>query len=184
VFQWTPREPAEPAEAPAAAGGSANGAESDTARHDEAALHGDALGIEIGDLRPRFAELEAYLLHHGKVRHWSEWWDQYVEQPLVGADYDTYRQVMVMIGSLFRRLRPDRQTRNAQDEDRERYMWTRIREHLAASGADPAGCLYVCGAFHAASPVEQFGLAAEGEPYEISPRTETRWMYGLIPSSH
>ncbi|MGO4758125.1 DUF5682 family protein, partial [Streptomyces sp. 2MCAF27] len=118
------------------------------------------------------------------VRHWSEWWDQYVEQPLVGADYDTYRQVMVMIGSLFRRLRPDRQTRNAQDEDRERYMWTRIREHLAASGADPAGCLYVCGAFHAASPVEQFGLAAEGEPYEISPRTETRWMYGLIPSSH
>ncbi|MEU5642281.1 hypothetical protein [Streptomyces milbemycinicus] len=184
VFQWTPREPAEPAEAPAAAGGSAHGAEDDTARHDEAALHGDAVGIEIGDLRPRFAELEAHLLHHGKVRHWSEWWDQYVEQPLVGADYDTYRQVMVMIGSLFRRLRPDRHAHDAQDEDRERYMWTRIREHLAASGADPAGCLYVCGAFHAASPVEQFGLAAEGEPYEISPRTDTRWMYGLIPSSH
>ncbi|MDX3227898.1 DUF5682 family protein [Streptomyces sp. ME19-01-6] len=186
VFQWTPREPAEPAQAalPPAAGGKASGAESDTARHDEAALHGDAVGIEIGDLRPRFAELEAHLLHHGKVRHWSEWWDQYVEQPLVGADYETYRQVMVMIGSLFRRLRPDRHARGAQDEDRERYMWTRMREHLAASGADPVQCLYVCGAFHAASPVEQFGLAAEGEPYEIGPRTETRWMYGLIPSSH
>ncbi|MES4902250.1 MULTISPECIES: hypothetical protein [unclassified Streptomyces] len=185
VFQWTPREPAEPVGAtPPAADGSAGDAESDTAHHDEAALHGDAVGIEIGDLRPRFAELEAHLLRHGKVRHWSEWWDQYVEQPLVGADYDTYRQVMVMIGSLFRRLRPDRHARDAQDEDRERYMWTRIREHLAASGADPARCLYVCGAFHAASPVEQFGLTGEGAPYEISPRTRTRWMYGLIPSSH
>ncbi|MFI1853705.1 hypothetical protein [Streptomyces sp. NPDC020480] len=180
VFQWTPRDPAEPGEAKAADGD----ADEDGARHDEAALHGDAVGIEIGDLRPRFAELEAYLLHHGKVRHWSEWWDQYVEQPLVGADYDTYRQVMVMIGSLFRRLRPDRQAREDRDEDRERYMWTRMREHLAASGAEPERCLYVCGAFHAASRVEQFGLAAEGEPYEITPRTATRWMYGLIPSSH
>ncbi len=63
-------------------------------------------------------------------------------------------------------------------------MWTRMREHLAASGADPAECLYVCGAFHAASRVEQFGLAAERTPFEISPRTATRWLYGLIPSSH
>ncbi|GAA4637762.1 hypothetical protein GCM10023196_092880 [Actinoallomurus vinaceus] len=171
VFQWEPRTPAEPA--------------GDEAQDDRegAALHGDAVGIEIGDLRPRFAELEAYLLHHGKVRHWSEWWDQYVEQPLTGADYDTYRQVMVMIGSLFRRLRPDHDARNDRDEDRERYMWTRMREHLATSGADPARCLYVCGAFHAASRVEQFGLRAEA-PYEISPRTATRWQYGLIPSSH
>jgi len=99
VFQWLPPEPAEPAP-PAAASGDAGEHEPD----EDAALHGDAVGIEIGDLRPRFAELEAHLLHHGKVRHWSEWWDQYVEQPLVGADHDTYRQVMVLIGSLFRRL--------------------------------------------------------------------------------
>ncbi|MDT0343551.1 DUF5682 family protein [Streptomyces litchfieldiae] len=172
VFQWAATEPSGPA--PAA----------EEAPRDEAGLHGDAVGVEIGDLRPRFAELEEYLLHHGKVRHWSEWWDQYVEQPLVGADYDTYRQVMVMIGSLFRRLRPERDARHARDEDRERHMWTRMREHLAASGADPAQCLYVCGAFHAASRVEQFGLATPAEPYEITPRTATRWMYGLIPSSH
>ncbi|GAA3309434.1 DUF5682 family protein [Nonomuraea dietziae] len=144
VFQWEPRE------------------------------RGEAVGVEIGDLRPRFAELEEHLLHHGKVRHWSEWWDQYVEQPLVGADYDTYRQVMVLIGSLFRRLRPQG---NEMDEDRERYMWTRMREHLAATGADPDTCLYVCGAFHAASPVM-------GEHLDITPRTATRWLYGLIPSSH
>lgn len=165
VFQWAPRE---------------SETAPDTEKEPEGALHGDAVGLEIGDLRPRFAELEEHLLHHGKVRHWSEWWDQYVEQPLAGADYDTYRQVMVMIGSLFRRLR---RGGVAEDENRERYMWTRIREHLAGSGADPGDCLYVCGAFHAASHVEQFGLA-ESEPFEITPPTATTWQYGLIPSSH
>ncbi|MEU4235034.1 DUF5682 family protein [Nonomuraea sp. NPDC026600] len=167
VFQWLPREPAE-----AKQGG-----------EEDAGLHGDAVGVEIGDLRPRFAELEEHLLHHGKVRHWSEWWDQYVEQPLSGADYESYRQVMVLIGSLFRRLRPEGDQRTDRDEDRERHMWTRMREHLAATGADPAECLYVCGAFHAASRVEQFGLASDA-PFEISPRTATHWLYGLIPSSH
>lgn len=157
----------------------------DDAPRDDAALHGDAVGIEIGDLRPRFAELEAHLLHHGRVRHWSEWWDQYVEQPLVGAGYDAYRQVMVLIGSLFRRLRPADAdaARRDRDADRERYMWTRIREHLAASGVDRSDCLYVCGAFHAASRVEQFGSDSTA-PFEISPRTGTKWLYGLIPSSH
>jgi hypothetical protein len=179
VFQWEPREPAEPTETePTETGPAATGP---AATDEDAALHGDAVGIEIGDLRPRFAELEAHLLHHGKVRHWSEWWDQYVEQPLVGADYETYRQVMVLIGSLFRRLGSDRRDR---DEDRERYMWTRMREHLATSGTDPSQCLYVCGAFHAASRVEQFGLASQAEPFDITPRTATRWRYGLIPSSH
>ncbi|WP_283134696.1 DUF5682 family protein [Rhizohabitans arisaemae] len=168
VFQWLPAEPdkSDKSEKPG-----------------EEALHGDAVGVEIGDLRPRFAELEAYLLHHGKVRHWSEWWDQYVEQPLVDADYDTYRQVMVMIGSLFRRLRPNHDDRGDRDEARERYMWTRMREHLTASGTDPGDCLYVCGAFHAASRVEEFGLSG-ADTFEIAPRTATRWLYGLIPSSH
>ncbi|MEV6108288.1 hypothetical protein AB0M28_26790 [Streptomyces sp. NPDC051940] len=174
VFQWQSRD-GEPGE---------QAADEDVPPHDDDALHGDAVGIEIGDLRPRFAELEAQLLHHGKVRHWSEWWDQYVEQPLVGADYDTYRQVMVMIGSLFRRLRPERGGRDRHDEDRERYMWTRMREHLAATGTDPGECLYICGAFHAASRVEEFGLGAGGTAFEIAPRTDTKWMYGLIPSSH
>ncbi|MGB2571220.1 hypothetical protein ACPFP2_22635 [Micromonospora citrea] len=175
VFQWTPRD-----DTPAEGGDT----EPPAALDEDAALHGDAVGVEIGELRPRFAELEAYLLHHGKVRHWSEWWDQYVEQPLADADHDTYRQVMVLIGSLFRRLRPAGSDRTDRDEDRERYMWTRMRQHLTASGADPADCLYVCGAFHAASRVEQFGLAADAPPFEITPRTGTRWRYGLIPSSH
>ncbi|WP_091446427.1 DUF5682 family protein [Micromonospora yangpuensis] len=196
VFQWSPRHRAQQAAdddgapqvaeddgAPPAAAAE-TGEATTVGAAEEAELHGDAVGVEIGDLRPRFAELEAHLLHHGKVRHWSEWWDQYVERPLVDADHDTYRQVMVLIGSLFRRLRPSDANRTGTDEDRERYMWTRIRQHLAASGADPADCLYVCGAFHAASRVEQFGLDSTAPAFEITERSGTAWRYGLIPSSH
>ncbi|MFI6493049.1 hypothetical protein [Streptomyces sp. NPDC050564] len=173
VFQWDARaehdaEPADPDAPPA---------------EEEAALHGDAVGVEIGDLRPRFAELEEHLLRHGRVRHWSEWWHQYVELPLGDSDHDTYRQVMLLIGSLFRRLAPGDPHRVRVDEDRERYMWTRMREHLSATGTDPADCLYVCGAFHAASRVAEFGVEGT-DTFEISPRSATKWQHGLIPSSH
>ncbi|MFJ2932940.1 hypothetical protein ACIO8G_09220 [Streptomyces sp. NPDC087219] len=178
VFQWDTRQPAA-GEADAAEAGAESVAETEP----EAALHGEAVGVEIGDLRPRFAELEEHLLRHGKVRHWSEWWHQYVEVPLGDSDHDTYRQVMFLIGSLFRRLAPGRDERVRVDEDRERYMWTRMREHLAATGTDPADCLYVCGAFHAASRVDEFGVHGTGD-FAISPRTATTWQYGLIPSSH
>ncbi|WP_280454209.1 hypothetical protein [Nocardia brasiliensis] len=127
VFQWAPDDEPAPAEGE---------------QPEEDGLHGSAVGIEIGDLRPRFAELEAHLLHHGKVRHWSEWWDQYVEQPLADADYDTYRQVMVMIGSLFRRLR---RGSTAEDENRERHMWTRMREHRPATAFAPRRRMTLCG---------------------------------------
>jgi hypothetical protein len=173
VFQWQP----------ASGAPDADGAPREDADPGED-LHGDAVGVEIGDLRPRFAELEEHLLHHGRVRHWSEWWDQYVEQPLAGADHDTYRQVMVLIGSLFRRLAPGHTHRYAGDEDRERYMWTRIREHLAATGTDRSDCLYVCGAFHAASRVPEAGSDPSAPSFEITPRTGTTWLYGLLPSSN
>ncbi|MFD8522121.1 hypothetical protein ACFV2D_19180 [Streptomyces capillispiralis] len=175
VFQWDRRDE-RAQEASAEAGTPAD--------QPEAALHGEAVGVEIGDLRPRFAELEEHLLRHGKVRHWSEWWHQYVEVPLGTSDHDTYRQVMFLIGSLFRRLAPGDGDRVRVDEDRERYMWTRMREHLAATGTDPEDCLYVCGAFHAASRVEEFGVHGSQGAFTISPRTNTTWQYGLIPSSH
>ncbi|MEI7030448.1 hypothetical protein [Streptomyces pratensis] len=181
VFQWdgrygerSPQAGADAEEAPGAAAGPPK---------TEAGLHGEAVGLEIGDLRPRFAELEEHLLRHGKVRHWSEWWHQYVEVPLGDSDHATYRQVMFLIGSLFRRLAPGDGDRVRVDEDRERYMWTRMREHLASSGADPADCLYVCGAFHAASRVAEFGVAGSGS-FAVPPRTATTWQHGLIPSSH
>ncbi|WP_042395631.1 hypothetical protein [Streptacidiphilus carbonis] len=178
VFQWEPyEEPGRPDPDAAPPG-------PDTAHpEDGAALHGDAVGVQVGELRPRFADLEQHLLRHGRVRHWSEWWHQYVELPLGDADHDTYRQALFLIGSLFRRLAPGDERRTAVDEDRERYMWTRIRQHLTATGTDPADALYVCGAAHAASRVDEFGVDGS-DTFEISPRTGTSWQYGLIPSSH
>jgi hypothetical protein len=173
IFQWQSARAVDPERA-----------DPDETDDSSAGLHGDAVGVELGDLRPRFAELEEHLLRHGKVRHWSEWWDQYVEQPLAGADHETYRQVMVLIGSLFRRLAPHDSARYADDEDRERYMWTRIRAHLQATGTDRADGLYICGAFHAASRVEEFGSAPGTPDFQITPPTSTDWQYGLIPSSH
>ena len=178
VFQWDPRS-SEPPTEPAAELPTEPAAEP----LEEAALHGDAVGVEIGDLRPRFAELEEHLLRHGRVRHWSEWWHQYVETPLGDSGHDTYRQVMLLIGSLFRRLAPGDPHRVRVDEDRERYMWTRIREHLTATGTDPADGLYVCGAFHAASRVAEFGVEGT-DTFEITPSSATKWRHGLIPSSH
>ena len=69
--------------------------------------------------------------------------------------------------------RPATPSGSSVDEDRERYMWTRMREHLAATGADPADCLYVCGAFHAASRVEEFGVRRHATRFAITPRTAT-----------
>ncbi|MFF9351971.1 hypothetical protein [Streptomyces sp. NPDC014734] len=177
VFQWDARR------TDSAESGDTTGAADAPPADAEAALHGDALGVEMGDLRPRFAELEEHLLRHGRVRHWSEWWHQYVELPLGDTDHDTYRQVMLLIGSLFRRLAPGDPHRVRVDEDRERHMWTRMREHLAETGTDPADCLYVCGAFHAVSRVAEFG-ADGADTFEIGPRTATTWQHGLIPSSH
>ncbi|MFJ8108128.1 hypothetical protein [Streptomyces sp. NPDC096132] len=171
VFQWETRDEPTPSDPDAPAAG------------EESALHGDAVGVEIGDLRPRFAELEEHLLRHGRVRHWSEWWHQYVELPLGDGDHDTYRQVMLLIGSLFRRLAPGDPHKVRVDEDRERYMWTRMREHLAATGTDPGDCLYVCGAFHAASRVAEFGVHGS-DTFTVSPPSGTKWRHGLIPSSH
>ncbi|WP_327712644.1 DUF5682 family protein [Streptomyces sp. NBC_00464] len=176
VYQWDARAE-HPDNDSASPGSEAPPAE------EEAALHGDAVGVGIGDLRPRFAELEEHLLRHGKVRHWSEWWHQYVELPLGEGDRDTYRQVMLLIGSLFRHLAPGDPHRVRVDEDRERHMWTRMRAHLAATGTDPADGLYVCGAFHAASRVAEFGIHGS-DTFEIAPRTATKWQHGLIPSSH
>lgn len=189
VFQWDTRTRALTGDTEPAGNADADAGSGSAPTEEEAALHGDAVGVEIGDLRPRFAELEEHLLRHGKVRHWSEWWHQYVELPLGDSDHDTYRQVMFLIGSLFRRLAPGDQERVKVDEYRERYMWTRMREHLTATGTDPADCVYVCGAFHAASQVREFGvLGTTGDTgtgaFEITPPTATKWQHGLIPSSH
>ena len=154
----------------------------ETPPEEEAGMHGSAIGLQLGELRPDFAEFEQALLHNANVRHYSEWWELYVEDALVGRSYDTYRRLMSLIGSLYRRLRPDAQSLKI-DEERERYMWQRMKEYLATHQIPVEDCLYICGAFHAVSHVDAFGIDTPVN-YEISPRTATKWLYGVIPSSY
>lgn len=195
VFRWLPQEPGElekhlnpdgetddEADAPAPGVTPAPGAQAET--EDEGGLqsHGAAIGVEMGRLEPTFDAFLQFLLRNARVRHFAEWWDQYVEQAIIGADYATYRAVMFLVGSLMRRLGRKDQDRET-DLLRERYMWTRMKQHLAASGVAPGDAIYLCGAVHAVSEVPEFGTRTDAR-WDIPAPTATAWLYGLIPSSY
>src|SRR5262245_3064194 len=144
--------------------------------------HGAGVGVQVGDLEPTFGRFREFLLQNARVKHFAEWWDQYVEQAVLGSDYETYRSVLFLVGSLLRRLGQKEQDLQT-DRLRERYMWTRMKEYLAEKRIDPADALYVCGAIHAVSDVDEFG-AASPDRWPVPPRTGTAWLYGLVPSSH
>jgi hypothetical protein len=155
--------------------------ELDEEEDDEARLHGGAVGVEVGGL-PKLSEFREVLLENARMGRLEEWIALYVEEPTIGADTDAYREVMFLIGSLFRRLGThghDRDTIRTRD----RIMWTRIHETLAARGLPPEDCVFVCGAAHTANDdVPEFGFASTSR-FDIPPRTATEWRYGLIPSS-
>lgn len=144
--------------------------------------HGAAIGLQMGNVEPTFDVFLSFLLKNARVRHFSEWWDQYVEQAVLAADYATYRYVLSLVGSLLRRLgRKD--TDHENDKRRERYMWTRIKQHLEKTGIAPSDAIYLCGAIHSVSDVPEFGTKT-ASVWDIPARTPTKWLYGLIPSSY
>jgi hypothetical protein len=181
IFQWTPKDegalealvPRDEDEDDGAAPGAAEPAPK--------ASHGSAIGVQVGRMEPTFDAFLEVLLKNARVRHFAEWWDQYVEQAVLGASFETYRHVMFLVGSLLRRLGRREDDRRV-DRLRERFMWTRMKQHLAAKGIAPADAMYICGAAHAASDVEEFGTQSDAV-WAIPERTSTKWLYGLIPSS-
>lgn len=54
---------------------------------------------------------------------------------------------------------------------------------MKANQIAPNEAIYICGAAHSASDVAEFGVANDTIWQEIPERTETKWLYGLIPSS-
>lgn len=177
VFQWLPQEADELQR-------HLGEEKVDEATEDETPSvdHGAAVGVQVGELEPTFDRFRQFLLQNARVRHFAEWWDQYVEQGVIGADYETYRGVLFLVGSLLRRL--GQRTEDLEvDRRRERFMWTRMKEYLKAKKVNPRDAMYVCGAMHAVSDVEEFGTHSK-RVWEIPPRTATPWLYGVIPSSH
>lgn len=148
---------------------------------DEHVSHGSALGIQLGNVVPTFDAFTEFLLRNAHVHHFSEWWEQYVENTVIHADWETYRRVMCLVGSLLRRL-GRREEDVESDRWRERYMWTRMKQYMKEHDIAPEDAMYICGAIHAVSDVEEYGTHTD-KIWEIPPRTKTEWLYGLIPSS-
>ncbi len=145
-------------------------------------LHGTAVGVTVGDLMPTFDAFLEFLLRNSNTRHYMEWWEQYVERAIIAAGYDAYRQVMFLIGSLMRHL-GRRESDLHEDRLRERFMWTRMKQHMREHHIDPRDAIYICGAAHTASDVEEFGTANALEWAELPGLSSTPWLYGIIPSS-
>lgn len=190
IFQWLPKEEKAVEEAKERAQGTEPETESKGEAEDEARAHGAALGIESGEVRPTLDAFVDALLRNAQVKHYAEWWQQYVEGSVIGASYQDYRRVFLMIGSLLRRL-GRRQEDTDSDRLRERYMWTRMKTYLRANNIAASDALYICGAVHAVSDVEEFGTVRkiDGKTIEnnaiwdIPARSLTPWLYGLIPSN-
>ncbi len=181
VFQWMPQEEGELAKHLT----QEEEQDTDPGTQEESGpppTHGSALGVQLGDLEPTRERFHEFLLKNAQVRSFAEWWDQYVEQAVIAADYGTYRQVLFLVGSLLRRL-GRKQEDEESDRQRERFMWTRMKEHLEQRRLEPGDALYLCGAIHAVSDVEEFG-ARNPLRWTIPARTATPWLYGVIPSSH
>jgi hypothetical protein len=152
------------------------------AEDEDAGMHGSAVGVEVGTLVPTFDRFRQLLLKNARVSYFTEWWDQYVEEAVIDGDYASYREVFFLVGSLFRRLgTTDPDVR--RDEDRERFMWTRMKQYLRDRSIDPSDAVHLCGAAHAASRVAEFG-ADSPVVWDIPPLSGTTWLYGLIPSSY
>lgn len=149
---------------------------------EEAALHASAVGVEIGALKPTFDQFLHLLLKHSNTRTFAEWWEEYVERAIIGADLAVYKQVMFLVGSLIRHLgrRPEDV---AVDELREKYMWTRMKQHMRQHHIAPEDAIHICGAAHAASTVPEFGTQTDRIWEDLPPLSETQWLFGLIPSS-
>ncbi len=148
----------------------------------EAEIHGSAIAVELGQIVPSFDAFLQALLKNSQTRHFAEWWDQYVEQALIGADYHTYRQVLSLVGSLIRRLGTKQENLNL-NRQRESLMWTRIKQHMQAHQVSPEDAIFICGAAHAASDVPEYGIANPIQA-ELPKASQTTWLYGIIPSSY
>lgn len=198
-FQWLPAEADEDEPAPSDSDSSdkgSQGGESDPTHgahgssdeREGVNLHVGARTLQIGNMVPTFDDFLALLLKNARVKHYSEWWTQYVEGPTLANDYATYRHVFFLMGSLLRRLGITEQER-ANDQERERFMWSRMKQHLRTRGLAPTDALYICGAIHAVSDIPDFGTsqinsAADAASWSIPLRTDTQWHYGIVPSSY
>ena len=89
------------------------------------------------------------------------------QQAIIGQDFATYRQVMFLVGSLIRRL-------GQKDEDhpinelRERFMWTRIKQHLRQNKIAPRDAIPALATTTSSTPRFHKSASATARPSYVS----------------
>ena len=145
-------------------------------------LHGGAIGVELGSIAPNFTTFHDFLLRNAKVSNFQEWSTLYIEEPTIDADTNTYREVLFLIGSLFRRIGSTKHKREVLRK-RDSFMWTRIKQTLKNKKIALQDCVFICGAAHVVNDCPEWGTESDAL-FEIPEKTKTDWRYGFIPSSH
>ncbi len=135
--------------------------------------------FNTADLLPSREVFVNLLVSKAGVSHFSEWWLDIVENTLLDISYENFRQIMTLIGSVFRRLGSEDHVESITKQ-RDSFMWNKIKDVLSSKKVQPADCVFICGASHAIKMVEEWGI--EGKKNKNKVVDVSNWKYGLIQS--
>ena len=135
--------------------------------------------FKTADIYPSKEGFVELLLAKANVYHFSEWWLDIVENTLLDLSYENFRQVMILIGSVFRRLGA-KDNIDTITRKRDTFMWNKMKGILSRKKIQPAHAIFICGASHAIKMVEEWGI--EGKKSKNESIDTSNWKYGIIQS--
>ncbi|MCE7740958.1 MAG: hypothetical protein GOP50_00745 [Candidatus Heimdallarchaeota archaeon] len=135
--------------------------------------------LNTADLLPSREEFVDLLISKAGVSHFSEWWLDIVENTLLDTSYENFRQIMTLIGSVFRRLGSEDNVESIT-KHRDSFMWNKIKDVLSRKKVQPDDCIFICGASHAIKMVEEWGMNGKTSKNKVV--DTSNWKYGLVQS--
>ncbi len=135
----------------------------------------------IAETVPESGEFMELLLRSSNFENFAQWWDEIAENALLDASYETYRQIMVLIGSVFRRLGGNENIEEITAK-RDQHMWNKIKQILKEKNVNAEDCVFICGAAHAIPMVAEWGMKGKKSKNELF--TQSHWKFGLIQTDY
>ncbi len=146
---------------------------------EEARKNGHQIHFKTADIYPTKEGFVELLLSKANVHHFSEWWLEIVENTLLDLSYKNFRQIMILIGSVFRRLGAKDHIENITRK-RDVFMWNKVKNILRSKKIQPTDAVFICGASHAIKMVEEWGIGGKKGKNELL--DTSNWKYGIIQS--
>ncbi len=135
--------------------------------------------FKTADIYPSREGFVEILLSKANVHHFSEWWLDIVENTLLDLSYENFRQIMILIGGVFRRLGAEDHIEKIT-KNRDIFMWNKIKNTLRSRKIQPADAVLICGASHAIKMVEEWGI--DGKKGKNEALDTSNWKYGVMQS--